>query len=52
VEAPRRRSSGAIYLTSYVSDKVFSDGTTLQMAAASGNASDGFVATLTVGVAG
>ncbi|WGG53302.1 intradiol ring-cleavage dioxygenase [Rugamonas sp. DEMB1] len=37
---------------SYTSDNVFGDGTTLQMAAVSGNASDGYVVTLTLGVAG
>ncbi|SFM60676.1 intradiol ring-cleavage dioxygenase [Rugamonas rubra] len=37
---------------SYASDNVFGDGTTLQMAAVSGNASDGYVVTLTLGVAG
>jgi protocatechuate 3,4-dioxygenase beta subunit len=36
---------------SYASDNVFSDGTTLQMGAVSGNATDGYVVTLTVGVA-
>lgn len=50
MEAPRRRSSGAIYLTSYASDKVFSDGTTLQMAAISGSVSNGYSASLTVGI--
>ena len=37
---------------SYATDNVFSDGTSLQMASVSGNASDGYVATLTVGING
>lgn len=36
---------------SYASDNVFSDGYALQMASVSGNATDGYVVTLTVGVA-
>lgn len=36
---------------SYASDNVFSDGYALQMAGVSGNATDGYVVTLTVGVA-
>ncbi len=36
---------------SYATDNVFSDGYSLQLAAMSGNATDGFVATLTVAVA-
>ncbi|OEZ64213.1 intradiol ring-cleavage dioxygenase [Duganella sp. HH105] len=36
---------------SYASDNIFSDGYSLQMAAVTGNASDGYVVTLTVGVA-
>ncbi|GJJ02127.1 intradiol ring-cleavage dioxygenase [Duganella rhizosphaerae] len=35
---------------SYASDMVFSDGYSLQMAAVTGNATDGYVVTLTVGV--
>lgn len=35
---------------SYATDNVFSDGTTLQMATVTGNVTDGYVATLTVGV--
>ena len=35
---------------SYATDNVFSDGTSLQIAAVSGNATDGYVATLQVGV--
>lgn len=35
---------------SYATDNVFSDGTSLQMATVTGNATDGYVATLTVGV--
>jgi len=37
--------------TSYATDMVFSDGTSLEMGAVTGNASDGYVVTLTVGVA-
>ena len=37
---------------SYATDMVFSDGTTLQMGAVTGNPVDGYVVTLTVGVAG
>ncbi|MES2159542.1 MAG: intradiol ring-cleavage dioxygenase [Pseudomonadota bacterium] len=37
---------------SYATDGIFSDGYALQMAAVSGNATDGYVVTLTVGVAG
>ncbi len=37
---------------SYATDKVFSDGSTLQMASVTGNPSDGYGVTLTVGVAG
>ena len=37
---------------SYATDNVFGDGTTLQMGAVTGNATDGYVVTLTVGVAG
>jgi protocatechuate 3,4-dioxygenase beta subunit len=37
---------------SYATDNVFSDGTTLQMGAVTGNVTDGYVVTLTVGVAG
>ena len=37
---------------SYATDLVFSDGTALQMGAVSGNPTDGYVVTLTVGVAG
>lgn len=37
---------------SYASDNVFSDGTSLQMAGVTGNATDGYVVTLTVGVNG
>jgi len=36
---------------SYATDMVFSDGTSLQMGAMSGNPTDGYVVTLTVGVA-
>jgi protocatechuate 3,4-dioxygenase beta subunit len=36
---------------SYATDNVFSDGTSLQMGAVTGNATDGYVVTLTVGVA-
>jgi len=36
---------------SYATDNVFSDGTSLQMATVTGNPTDGYVATLTVGVA-
>lgn len=36
---------------SYATDMVFSDGTSLQMAAVTGNPTDGYVVTLTVGVA-
>ncbi len=36
---------------SFASDNVFSDGVTLQMATVTGNVTDGFVATLTVGIA-
>ncbi|MBA5687820.1 dioxygenase family protein [Rugamonas apoptosis] len=35
---------------SYATDNVFSDGTSLQMVAVTGNATDGYVVTLTVGV--
>jgi protocatechuate 3,4-dioxygenase beta subunit len=35
---------------SYATDNVFSDGTALQMASVTGNATQGYVATLTVGV--
>lgn len=35
---------------SFATDNVFSDGTTLQMASVTGNAAQGYVATLTVGV--
>ncbi|MBA5603882.1 intradiol ring-cleavage dioxygenase [Duganella sp. FT3S] len=35
---------------SYATDNVFGDGTSLQMVAVTGNATDGYVATLTVGV--
>ncbi|WP_020652087.1 dioxygenase family protein [Massilia niastensis] len=35
---------------SYATDNVFSDGTALQMASVTGNASQGYVATITVGV--
>ena len=38
--------------TSYATDLVFSDGTALEMASMSGNPTDGYVATLTVGVNG
>ncbi len=37
---------------SYTTDNIFSDGYSLQMAAVSGNATDGYVVGLTVGVAG
>ncbi|RFP13713.1 MULTISPECIES: intradiol ring-cleavage dioxygenase [unclassified Duganella] len=37
---------------SYASDMVFSDGYSLQLAAVTGNVTDGYVVTLTVGVAG
>src|SRR5471032_728794 len=37
---------------SYATDGIFSDGYALQMAAVSGNVTDGYVMTLTVGVAG
>lgn len=37
---------------SYATDNVFSDGTSLQMAGVTGNATDGYVVTLTVGVNG
>jgi protocatechuate 3,4-dioxygenase beta subunit len=37
---------------SYATDNIFSDGYALQMATVTGNASDGYVATLTVAVAG
>ncbi|MFA9219307.1 MAG: intradiol ring-cleavage dioxygenase [Sphingomonadaceae bacterium] len=37
---------------SYATDNVFSDGTSLQMGSVTGNATDGYVVTLTVGVAG
>ncbi|RFP21793.1 intradiol ring-cleavage dioxygenase [Duganella sp. BJB488] len=37
---------------SYATDNIFSDGYSLQMGAVTGNASDGYVVTLTVGVAG
>jgi protocatechuate 3,4-dioxygenase beta subunit len=36
--------------TSYATDMVFSDGTSLQMVAVTGNVKDGYVVTLTVGV--
>jgi protocatechuate 3,4-dioxygenase beta subunit len=36
--------------TSYASDNVFSDGTALQMATATGNTTSGYVATLNVGI--
>jgi protocatechuate 3,4-dioxygenase beta subunit len=36
---------------SYATDNVFSDGTSLQMGSVTGNATDGYVVTLTVGVA-
>jgi hypothetical protein len=35
---------------SYATDNVFSDGTSLQIAAMTGNATQGYVATLQVGV--
>lgn len=37
---------------SYASDNVFSDGTSLQMASVTGNATDGYVVTLTIAVNG
>ena len=37
---------------SYATDNVFSDGTSLQMASVTGNASEGYVVTLTIGVNG
>ena len=37
---------------SYATDNVFSDGTSLQMASVTGNATDGYVVTLTIGVNG
>jgi hypothetical protein len=37
---------------SYATDKVFSDGTGLQMATVTGNAAEGYVASLTVAVNG
>ncbi|MYN15975.1 intradiol ring-cleavage dioxygenase [Rugamonas sp. FT107W] len=37
---------------SYATDNIFSDGYSLQMGAVTGNASDGYVVTLTVGLAG
>lgn len=37
---------------SYATDNVFSDGTSLQMASVTGNASDGYIVTLTIGVNG
>ncbi|GJI97260.1 hypothetical protein RugamoR57_39780 [Duganella caerulea] len=37
---------------SYATDNIFSDGYALQMTSVTGNASDGYVVTLTVGVAG
>lgn len=37
---------------SYATDNVFSDGTSLQMASVSGNAVDGYIVTLTIGVNG
>lgn len=37
--------------TTYATDMVFSDGTSLQMGAVTGNATDGYVVTLTIGVA-
>ncbi|NVD73468.1 intradiol ring-cleavage dioxygenase [Duganella sp. BJB1802] len=37
---------------SYATDNIFSDGYSLQMGTVTGNASDGYVVTLTVGVAG
>ena len=37
---------------SYATDNVFSDGTSLQMAGVTGNATDGYVVTLTIGVNG
>jgi protocatechuate 3,4-dioxygenase beta subunit len=37
---------------SYATDNVFSDGTSLQMGTVTGNVTDGYVVTLTVGVAG
>jgi protocatechuate 3,4-dioxygenase beta subunit len=43
-------SSRNLASMSYATDNVFSDGTSLQMASASGNAVDGYVVTLTVGV--
>ena len=37
---------------SYATDNVFSDGTSLQMAGVTGNATDGYIVTLTIGVNG
>ena len=44
-------SVGNLSRISYATDNIFSDGYSLQLAAMSGNASDGYVATLTVAVA-
>jgi protocatechuate 3,4-dioxygenase beta subunit len=43
-------SAGKLARISYATDNVFSDGTALQMASVTGNASQGYQATLTVGV--
>lgn len=43
-------SVGNLARVSYATDNVFSDGTALQMASVTGNASQGYSATLTVGV--
>ena len=43
-------SVGNLARISYATDNVFSDGTALQMASVTGNATQGYSATLTVGV--
>jgi hypothetical protein len=43
-------SSRNLAAISYATDNVFSDGASLQMGAVSGNASAGYMVTLTVGV--
>lgn len=45
-----RTSVSNLARISYATDNVFSDGTALQMASVTGNATQGYVATLTVGV--
>jgi hypothetical protein len=52
VYADSRYSGSAANLSriSFTTDNVFSDGVTLQLATVTGSASEGYVATLTVGI--